>query len=318
MRGTTVLQSTAPAPGREPITHPEWGICATVKAPAAQVQGFAAYHLALGAAHIWLFFDDPTDPASSLLDHPQITTTRCTDAYWQDLMGKRPEKHQNRQTRNMNKVYRSTSLPWVAHIDVDEYIWPQTDIAAALHAVPPDQSMLRMPPWEALHEPGLPDDIFTAQHFRAALNGAQNAAARARVFGAYAPLLESGVLSHSAGKCFFRTGLARFEPRLHGAFRAGERVAGGAFQHKIPLLHFHAEDPARWRERLHFRLTRGAYQYNPALQQWLLAADAAMIDHFYLETQTATPQTLSRLRAEKALLTANLGLRATAAKQGWA
>jgi hypothetical protein len=293
------------------MTQPAWGICTTVKAPAEQVQAFAAYHLKLGAAHIWLHFDDPDDPAIDLFDHPQITTQRCTDAYWMGYIGKRPERHQNRQGRNMHRIYKTEALPWIAHIDVDEYILPQTDIAAALAALPPDQSMLRLAPWEALHDPALPDDIFTARHFRAALNGQQHADARARAFGAYAPLLSNGVLSHSAGKCFFRTGLARFEPRLHGAFRAGTRVPGGSFSPDIALLHFHAEDPNRWRDRLHFRLTRGAYQYNPALQQWLLAASDAEIDQFYLAVQTATPETLARLRRENAVLDADLGLRQT-------
>lgn len=286
-----------------------WGICTTVMAPAEQVQAFAAYHLALGAAHIWLHFDNPDDPAADLFDHPQITTIRCTESYWIDYIGKRPERHQNRQGRNMHRIYKAEPLPWIAHIDVDEYILPQLDITETLNALPPDQSMLRLPPYEALHDPALPDDIFTARHFRAALNGKHNADARSRAFGPYAPLLENGVLSHSAGKCFFRTGLARFEPRLHGAFRAGARVEGGAFSNDIALLHFHSEDPVRWRDRLHFRLTRGAYQFNPALQQWLLAAKDATIDQFYLETQTATFETLAKLRAEKALLSATLNLR---------
>jgi hypothetical protein len=286
-----------------------WGICTTVKSPPEQVQAFAAYHLNLGAAHIWLHFDDPEDPAADLFNHPQITTTRCTDSYWMGYIGKRPDRHQNRQGRNMHRIYKQAPLPWIAHIDVDEYILPQTDISAALAALPADQPMLRMPPYEALHDPTLPDDIFTATQFRAALTGTHRADARARVFGPYAPLLENGVLSHSAGKCFFRTGLARFEPRLHGAFRAGARVPGGDFSPDIALLHFHAEDPARWRDRLQFRLTRGAYQFNAALQQWLLAADDLAIDQFYLEIQTATPETLGRLRRENALLTANLNLR---------
>lgn len=291
------------------MTPSNWGICSTVKAPPDQVQAFAAYHLALGAAHIWLHFDDPDDAAINLFDHPQITTIRCTDAYWTETNGKRPDRHQNRQGRNMHRVYKSTALPWVAHIDVDEFILPQTDIPAALNTLPPDQSMLRMAPWEALHDASLPNDIFTARHFRAGLRGDTNRAARQRVFGAYAPLLENGVLSHAAGKCFFRTGLARFEPRLHGAFRAGSRVPGGAFSTDIAVLHFHAEDPKRWRDRLQFRLTRGAYQYNKPLQDWLLAADDAAIDRFYLETQTATAETLTRLRAENLLLHTNLNLR---------
>ncbi len=174
--------------------------------------------------------------------------------------------------------------------------------------------MLRMAPWEALHDPLLPDDIFTARHFRAALRGAANEAARTRVFGAFAPLMSNGVLSHAAGKCFFRTGLARFEPRLHGAFRAGARVPGGDFFPDIALLHFHAEGPARWKDRLQFRLTRGAYQYNPALQEWLLAADDAQIDVFYRATQTANTDTLVKLRAEGILIETSLHLRDKIAK----
>lgn len=291
------------------MTQTAWGICSTVKAPADQVRAFAAYHLSLGAAHIWLHFDTPDDPAAALINHPQITVQRCTDAYWMDSIGKRPARHQNRQGRNMHRIYQIGALPWIAHIDVDEYILPTTSIAAALDKLPPEQSMLRMAPWEALHDPALPDDIFTARHFRAALSGQRNADARSRAFGPYAPLLSNGVLSHSAGKCFFRTGLSRFEPRLHGAFRAGSRVPGGEFTPDIALLHFHAQDPKSWRDRLQFRLTRGAYQYNPPLQEWLLTADDAAIDQFYRETQTATPSTLARLGAENALLQANLNLR---------
>ena len=134
-----------------------WGICTTVKAPAEQVQAFAAYHLALGAAHIWLHFDDPDDPAADSFNHPQITTQRCTDAYWQATNGKRPDRHQNRQGRNMHRVYKTEALPWIAHIDVDEYILPQSgngaDISAALNALATDQPMLRLAPWEALHDP---------------------------------------------------------------------------------------------------------------------------------------------------------------------
>ena len=299
-----------------PHPTPEWGICTTVKAPLEQVQAFAAYHLNLGATHIWLHFDDPDDPAAQHFNHPQITTTLCSTTYWMDLIGKRPERHQNRQGRNMHRVYKTEALPWIAHIDVDEYILPNTSIPTALGALPADQPMLRMAPYEALHDPALPDDIFTATRFRAALGGQRNDSARTRAFGPYAPLLTNGVLSHAAGKCFFRTGLSRFEPRLHGAFRAGSRVPGGDFHQGIALLHFHAQDPARWRARPQFRLTKGAYQYNPALQDWLLTATDAEIDAFYTATQTATPETLAKLHAESALLNATLNLRQTMAKMG--
>lgn len=292
----------------------DWGLCATVKATPDQVLAFVAHHLGLGAARIWLFFDDPGDPAFDVVAGLSgVTATRCTDAYWQDLIGRRPEKHQNRQGRNMQAVYKTEALPWIGHIDVDEYLWPSEPIGGVLARFDPAQSIYRMAPWEALHDPALPDDIFTARQFRAAIQGATRVPDRAQVFGPYADLLPNGVLSHAAGKCFFRTGLSRFEPRLHGAFRAGGRVPGGRFQPEVALLHFHAEDPARWMDRLQFRLTRGAYQYNPALQQWLLAADAKAVAAFYRHVQGAAPETLARLKAAQALLTADLGLRAKVA-----
>lgn len=286
-----------------------WGLCLTVKAPLAQVEAFVAHHLHLGAAHLWVFVDDPDDPGlNAIAALPHTTVTRCTDEYWARTLGRRPDKHQNRQARNVQTVYRETDLPWLGHLDVDEFLWPARDVGCVLADLPGDEPMLRIAPWEALHAPGLARDIFTARHFRAALSGADRAGARDRVFGRHATLLPSGVLSHSAGKCFFRTGLSRFEPRLHGAFRAGTRVQGGAFTRDIALLHFHAEDPLRWTERLPFRLTRGAYQYNPPLQAWLMAANPAEIDAFYNDVQIATPDLLDTLRAEDALLCADLNL----------
>lgn len=287
-----------------------WGICATVKATTDHVLAFVAHHLDLGAAQIWLHFDDPHDPAFDQVSQlAGVDATRCDEAYWTNLMGRRPGKHQNRQSRNMQRVYAETRLPWVAHIDVDEFLHPTRAIPAVLEDVPSDQSLLRVPPYEALHDPDAAEDIFTSRYFRAALRGEAEAKARQRVFGPYAPLLSAGVLSHAAGKCFFRTGLSRFEPRLHGAFRAGARVAGGPFSSDIALLHFHAEDPVRWKDRLAFRLTKGAYQYNPALQVWLSNASDTEIDQFYTTVQTASNDLLARLRKESLLLEVDLHLR---------
>jgi hypothetical protein len=288
----------------------DWGICATVKATPDQVLAFVAHHLGLGAAQIWLHFDDPDDPAHEAVSGISgVEATRCDEAYWATLIGRRPGKHQNRQSRNMQRVYAQTHLPWVAHIDVDEFLHPTRPIDRVLNDLPPDQSLLRLPPYEALHDPQAPDDIFTSRYFRAALRSGVDAPARARVFGIFAPLLPSGVLSHAAGKCFFRTGLSRFEPRLHGAFRAGARVAGGAFCPDIALLHFHAEDPVRWKDRLPFRLMKGAYQYNPPLQDWLSNARPSEIDQFYAAVQTANDDLLQCLRQETILREVHLHLR---------
>jgi len=288
-----------------------WGLCTTLKAPVDQVMAFVAHHLSLGCTRMWLFFDDPDDPAAAAVAHlSRVTVTRCDDAHWRRIKGKRPDKHQNRQGRNMQSVYANRPLPWIAHVDVDEFLLPRQDIGSILGGLHPDLPMLPMAPWEALHDPVLPDDIFTANRFRKALSGDSHAALRNRVFGPYAHLLPKGVLSHSAGKCFFRTGIPGLEPRLHGAFLDGMRLPGGSFSPDVALLHFHAEDPARWLDRLQFRLTRGAYQFNPSLAEWLKAADDRAVRGFYEHVQHATPATLASLRAAGALIETDLGLRA--------
>jgi len=288
---------------------PRWGVCATVKAPVDQVLAFAAHHLDLGANRIWLHFDDPADPAAdAVAGLRRITPIRCDEAYWAKVAGRRPPTHQLRQFRNVARVYRRTDMDFVAHFDVDEFLIANTPVPEILADLPEQRAVLRVEPWEALHDPGLPDDIFTARHFRRGL-AVEDVAAVERVFGPYAPLLPRGMLSHTVGKCFFRTGVDGMMPNIHGARIAGERVFGGRFHPDLALLHFHAQDPERWTRGLEFRLSKGAYQFLPALQAHLLKADAEGIAAFYAAVQVATPATLTALYQAGLLREVALGLR---------
>jgi hypothetical protein len=293
----------------------EWGVCTTVRAPQDQVFAFVAHHFCIGASHLWLHFDDPDDPVyDAAVRLPNVTATRCDAAYWQGLCKTRPDTHQNRQSRNMRRVYNLAALPWVAHLDVDEFLLPERDIATILDEISPDQILLRIAPWEALHSPDLPEDVFTARQFRAALKGDNLAEVRDLALGRFAALLPDGVLSHAAGKCFFQRGFTGLQPRLHGAFLNRERVKGGSFHPDIAVLHFHAEDPARWTKQLQFRLTKGAYQFNPALQDYLASATSAEIAIFYDTVQNPNAEARRQLAARGLLIEADLGLRAKVAQ----
>lgn len=288
----------------------DWSIIATVKAPAEQVLAFVAHHLPLGPARIRLCFDDPSDPAmAAVAGLPRVEALACDDAYWASHRMPRPDKHQARQAFNAQILYRSQSEPWMLHLDVDEFLTTDAPIPALLDRVPRHRPLLRIAPWEALHDPAMDDDIFTARHFRAELSGPHHADHRAQVFGPYAPLLPAGVLSHAIGKCFFRTGIAGLRPWIHGANIRGERVPPGAPAPGMAVLHFHAQDPVRWRAQLPFRLARGAYVLKPELQAFLQEATEAALEAFYLRVQTATPDALALLRREGLLREASLTLR---------
>lgn len=293
---------------------PDWGICSTVKAPADQVLAFLAHHLALGAARIWLHFDDPDDPAlPRAAALPRVTAVACDDGYWQALLGRRPGRHQLRQSRNAERVYALGAVEWLAHIDVDEFLWPARPVAEVLAGVPAADPALRLAPWEALHDPALPPDIFTARHFRRAMKGQAWEPLRRAVFGDYADLLPQGVLSHAVGKCLFHRGVAGLQPRIHTAEIGGEKLTGGAFCPEIALLHFHAENPECWQAKLDFRRTKGAYSFNPGLAGFLAAASPAERAAFYQTTQVAHPHVLALLRGGGALIEADLGLAARVA-----
>lgn len=286
----------------------DWGLVTTVKAPPEKVLAFVAHHLSLGCARLWLFFDDPQDEAFDMVaDIPQITAVRCDDAFWAAARN-RPERHQNRQARNAQSAYRACRLPWIGHIDVDEFLWPSRPVAEILASAPTDQLTLRMEPHEAMHDPALPDDIFTANQFRAPLKP-RYAHLRVLALGAYADILPEGHLSHTNGKSFFRTGIPGLSPRLHGAFLNKERLPGPPFDRRLPLLHFHAQDREAWLKALPFRLSRGAYQYHEALQAHLQNAGPEEISFFYDRTQCLTPDVARLLREEGRLIDATLSLR---------
>jgi hypothetical protein len=292
------------------VSAPRWDVCATVRAPADEVLAFAGHHLALGADRIWLFFDDPADPAfEAVAGLGRIKATRCDADYWARMGRGRPETHQNRQMRNIGRAWRRSAADFVLHADVDEYLVADRPVAECLAEADPERPLIRLEPWEALHDPALPPGIFAARHFRRALPEGRAVA----VLGAIAAVLPSGLLSHTAGKCFFRTRVPGLVPNIHGARIDGARVHGGRFHPDLAILHFHAEDPRRWRAALPFRLTRGAYTFNPALRAHLAAADEAGIAAFYEAVQVARPGYLAALRAAGCLREADLGLAARAA-----
>ena len=288
---------------------PRWGVVSTSQAPAEQVLAFVAHHLGLGAHRIWLHFDNPDDPAADMLSRQDRgTVIRCDAAYWTALYGRRPETHQERQVKNATRVARKAGTDWVAHIDIDEFLTGAARVADVLAGVATDRLVLRVEPWEALHDPALAPDIFTARAFRRQIP-AETPELASRLYGRYGAVLDRGMLSHSVGKCFFRTGVRDMAVRIHGARIKGETVFGGRFHPDLALLHFHAQDPAAWKGRLAFRLARGAYRSRPALPAMLEHASAAEIDGFFDAVQCARPEMIRALQAHGLLRFEDLGLR---------
>lgn len=290
-----------------------WGLVATVKAAEDQLLAFTAYHLSLGAERVWLYFDDPDDPAlTRMASVPRVTVVRCTSWYWA-MRGGRPPLHQTRQMLNARHAQRRCRLDWLGHIDVDEFLHAPQPVADVLAAVPPEVPNILMEPFEAMHDPDLADDIFTARHFRGPLHR-QYQDLQPAVLGPSAPFLPKGTLGHGLGKSFCRP-TAKGVELLHHLVSVNGQKSRPTFHASLRILHFHAQDPAAWRAALPFRLQRGAYNHasDQPLKAHLDGASNAVIDDFYRHAMVLTPEKVALLQTNDRLITADLGLRAKVA-----
>jgi hypothetical protein len=261
-----------------------WSVVSTIKAPEEKVLAFAAHHLSLGAEHLWLYFDDPETPIpAALADHPRVTVTLCDEAHWIRVIKKRPPQHQNRQTHNARLTYRAR--------------------------VKTEEVALKLEPFEAMHDPLLPDDIYTSREFRGALRH-EHWPRRRAALGAYRKVIRDGLLSHSVGKMMYRTRVPGLVPRLHAVMIDKVFVKTPNWQPEMKLLHFHSQDKDAWLAALPFRMTKGAYQFRPELQEFLMEATPEQIDQFYRRTQILPVDLRDELVRVGRVIIADLGLRA--------
>ena len=296
-----------------------WGVIATIRAPDAAILRFAAHHLALGAHRLYLYLDaDAPEAEARLAAHPKVRVVRTDDAWWAKRKG-RPEKHQSRQFVNArHALNRRAECDWLAHIDVDEFLWPEGDIGARLAALPADCLTARVRPVEALADPAGGPPV----HFKAApADRAARQAAAARVYGPWAAHLPGGFLSHVQGKLFVRPGHG-LKLKIHNAF-AGETENPGLRElSDVRLCHLHAPSWEAFRAHYRYRLAQGSYraELRPqgkgalnlhALFRRIEAEEGeAGLRALFEAVAVAHPPLLARLEAEGLLYRCDLGLEA--------
>nr|QEO74857.1 hypothetical protein [uncultured bacterium] len=114
-------------------------IVSTLRNAGAVLDSFISYHLSLGFAHLFLFFDDPDDPSvNTARGYPNVTVIRNGEKLRQ-LWGKtkqyalRPEFRRFinsqvvvRQMLNVeiaNQLALRQGIDWLLHIDLDELFY---------------------------------------------------------------------------------------------------------------------------------------------------------------------------------------------------
>ncbi len=228
-------------------TQPLWSVVATVDEPPQLVQAFVAWHLALGADQIHLYFDRPDDPTIALLSHlPQVIITGCDEAYWTRSGKSRPHRHELRQTRNARDAYCKTKSAWLLHCDADEFIWSSGLVAGQLSDTEPAADAIAVPVAERVY--------LTGQTTMTIFEGAFRRPFPARgkegrnMFGPDFDMTYRGLTGHAVGKAFVRTGrplhmaihrpASRDKDRMPHVVRSDPKL--------LELLHFEGLTPQYW------------------------------------------------------------------------
>jgi hypothetical protein len=284
----------------EDTATPRWAVVSTVREPPALVAAFAAHHLALGAAELWLFFDDPEDPAAELAEAlPRTRVVRCDDAYWRDRRGRaRPVLQSQRQMANATFAGNRTRANWILHADADELLWCEGPLGDELARLDDSHGWLKIRNLERVWLGGEPGaTIFEGAFRRALLPG--DALDAGAIYGESARFLRMGFAGYPVGKALSRTGRG-YRLTVHRPEAAGEappfRVA-----RTVHLLHFDGLTPRHWAAKT----LRYAAHTDVHLDRLLHAERRAQVRHVRdrcatLDDILAFHARLSRLTPEQA------------------
>lgn len=117
---------------------------------------FVNYHLNLGFANIFLFFDNPCDEALKLLeDYSRVTCIVCDSDYWRKFLPQPPLHLDEKQVINANVglgLAKETGMDWILHIDSDELVYAEEEISPLLSALSRDIHVALLKPFEAVPE----------------------------------------------------------------------------------------------------------------------------------------------------------------------
>ena len=238
------------------LSEPTWAVVATVDEPLAVVQTFVAWHLSLGAAHVYLYCDRPNDPVQAAVAHlPQVSVVICDDAHWLRIGKSRPRRHQVRQVANARDAYGRTDADWLVHIDADEFLWSHAPVTQQLSAVSETTDCLIIPVAERVHLEGAQNEtIFEGAFRRPFVSSITKGRA---VFGPDYSMTYKGLAGHAQGKVFVRTGRP-LRLSIHRARSTDPECELGSERadcDQLELLHFDGLTSLQWT----FKLARMAH-----------------------------------------------------------
>jgi len=228
------------------------GIVTTLKASPEDVLRFVNWHLNLGVDHLFLFFDDPSDEIVIQLEgNPCVTCVRCDNSYWGSRNIERSDILHNRQTANATfclELARDKGLTWLFHMDMDELIYPESDLATALQRAG-DAAQIILPPLEAIPETLEDPPAFSASRYFRVLPKKPRQLKLAKLLGARKTFFNGRYFrGHENGKSGCRTSMEISRVRNHRPEFVSETVQRH-ISNDLLLLHFESNRFGEWEEK---------------------------------------------------------------------
>ncbi len=225
-----------------------------MKEDPAVVAQFIKYYRALGAGHMHIYHDGPTDQLSDLRAE-DVTITECDDDFW-NSRGGRPAGIEERQYAVYREGQMACQTEWMLVVDADEFVFGDRPVAQFLDWLPENVDSVRLPTAEAVWGPG--DDINTpygSSYFRLVWrNDLVWRFTRRLIYGKITPYLRNGLAGHIAGKQFVRTNRRYSRISNHTAERNDKLISvwAASLGHagsEMYVGHFDAIAYDRWKQK---------------------------------------------------------------------
>lgn len=194
-----------------------WTSVTTTNAPAWNILGHAGHLISQGASRPIYFLDNPDIYSQNEFEALKkiIRYVICDDGYWQNLKGK-PKTVPERQLLNLKVARAIFKSDWFLHIDTDEFLHLEQDLADLLGYLPSDVTEIRLQNFERITRP----DTVT-WHTGAFRVPCWDQAALSNYPDFIQPFLALGLANYYHGKSFVRN-RPNLVQGIHGAIRKSE------------------------------------------------------------------------------------------------
>lgn len=225
-----------------------WGVVCTCAEPTSLLVAFVAHHLEMGAHRVYLFLDRPDPELRDVLAGVRgCEIIDCDEAYWQSYANMpRPSATEKRQILNACNAYARAEVDWLAHVDADEFLQSDTDLAQYLSAVPDGVDYIAVPNAERVFDRATPQKRLFDGIMRCPLP--RGWIDQDLIFAdQVTPYLRRGLPAHSSGKSIMRTGVG-LVPGIHSPrpSQEMERRANAIAAPSVNVFHYDGLTGLHW------------------------------------------------------------------------